>query len=603
MKNIFICLILSLCLIHLSVYGHSPDFSWAVNAGGNGPDSAYGIGTDPDGNIYITGFFFDTAYFGDIQLISNGDLDVYIAKLDKDGNFLWAKGGGGVNFDAGHSIAVDAYGNSYITGRFRETVNFGPFTLSSHGGYSCNLFIVKLDTDGNWVWAKQAGGGGTASDRGYGITLDSSGNLFISGYIMGDASFGNIDITSSGGRDIFIAKMDTNGNFIWAVTAGGAQDDWNFDIAVDESGNTYITGDFTSTAYFGDTQLISAGNEDIYIAKIDSNGNFVWAVMAGGPGSNTGYRIAVDNEGNSYITGKFSQTAYFGGTELISSGNDDIFIAKLDNNGEFLWAKKAGGTGEDTGYGVIVDDSGIIYITGSFHGFANFGNIQLESYGLDDIFIGALDPNGEFLWIKRAGGTGNDRANDITLDSNNNIFITGYFYGTGHFGNNQIQSEGNIDIFIAKIDNSSQLVPVFRFFNTVRGGHLYTISEIERDYIINELHEWNYEGISFNVWNGPSYNTAPAYRFFNTNTGIHLYTISEYERDHIINELPEWNYEGINFYVSISDEIENSIPVFRFFNHVKGGHLYTISEIERDHIINELQDWNYEGISFYVIDI
>ncbi len=142
-------------------------------------------------------------------------------------------------------------------------------------------------------------------------------------------------------------------------------------------------------------------------------------------------------------------------------------------------------------------------------------------------------------------------------------------------------------------------VPVYRFFNHVRGGHLYTISESERNTVM-ELPDWNYEGIKFNVHDTQASGTVPVYRFFNTKTGIHLYTISESERDNVMN-LPGWNYEGIKFYV-YNNQTAGATPVYRFFNHVRGGHLYTISESERDNIM-ELPQWTYEGISFYVIEL
>ncbi len=145
--------------------------------------------------------------------------------------------------------------------------------------------------------------------------------------------------------------------------------------------------------------------------------------------------------------------------------------------------------------------------------------------------------------------------------------------------------------------NEVETVPVYRFFNTVRGGHLYTISEIERDYILENLPQWNLEGIKFAVCEEQKAGTMPAYRFFNTNTGIHLYTISETERDNIM-ELPQWNYEGIKFYVH-PGQAADTLPVYRFFNTARGGHLYTISETERDAVM-ELPQWSYEGISFYV---
>ncbi len=144
---------------------------------------------------------------------------------------------------------------------------------------------------------------------------------------------------------------------------------------------------------------------------------------------------------------------------------------------------------------------------------------------------------------------------------------------------------------------SANIVPVYRFFNTVRGGHLYTISEIERDNIMNNLPQWSYEGIKFNVHETQVVGTCAVYRFFNTRSGIHFYTINESERDAVM-ELPHYNYEGIKYYVFAGFEA-NTTAVYRFFNHVRGGHLYTISEIERDAVM-ELPHWTYEGIAFYV---
>jgi len=151
-----------------------------------------------------------------------------------------------------------------------------------------------------------------------------------------------------------------------------------------------------------------------------------------------------------------------------------------------------------------------------------------------------------------------------------------------------------------QIGAGGETVPVYRFFNNVRGGHLYTISEAERDYIMENLPQWQYEGIKFNVYDELVSGTTAVYRFFNTNTGIHFYTISEAERDNVM-QLPQYNCEGIKFYVH-PGEASGSTTVFRFFNHVRGGHLYTISEAERDAVM-QLPSWTYEGISFYVIGL
>lgn len=179
------------------------------------------------------------------------------------------------------------------------------------------------------------------------------------------------------------------------------------------------------------------------------------------------------------------------------------------------------------------------------------------------------------------------------------------FYSNGNLGGlniSNIYQEGNTMSFYVDMEGSSSIAtPVYRFFNTNSGGHLYTISEHEKDHIMNNLPEWNYEGISFGVYTQQEPNTLPSYRFFNTTTGIHIYTISENERDTIM-QLPEWNYEGVSFYVN-PGQFEGTTPVYRFFNHIRGGHLYTISENERDTIIDTLPDWSYEGISFYVVTL
>ncbi len=167
--------------------------------------------------------------------------------------------------------------------------------------------------------------------------------------------------------------------------------------------------------------------------------------------------------------------------------------------------------------------------------------------------------------------------------------------------NNVLRHSGNSRPTLQFLQNliaeNTQLV-VYRFFNTLRGGHLYTSSEIERDYILQNLPEWSFEGPKFEVQEAMEPGTTAVYRFFNNITGIHFYTISEQERDEVM-QLPQWNYEGVKFYLYPAFA-EGTIPVYRFFNHARGGHLYTISEIERDAVM-QLPDWDYEGIAFYVL--
>ncbi len=447
MKKTFLIVLLLLSCVF--IFAQINPWLWAKNAGGTGHDYGYGIAVDASGNSYVTGCFAGTATFGSTTLTSSGDLDIFVAKLDNNGNWLWAKNTGGSYNDYGYGIAVDASGNSYVTGYFQGSATFGSTTLTSSGFN--DIFVAKLDSNGNWLWAKKAGG--TSNDEGYGIAVDACGNSYVTGYFCNSATFGSTTLTDNGLSDIFIAKLDSSGNWLWAKNAGGLGGDWGNGIAVDASGNSYVTGCFDSTtATFGSTDLTNNGGYDIFIAKLDSSGNWLWAKNAGGTSDVFGRCIVVDASGNSYVTGFFHGSATFGSTDLTNNGYYDIFISKLDSSGNWFWAKNAGGTSNDEGFGIAVDASGNSYVTGCFSGSATFGSTTLTSSGDRDIFIAKLDSSGNWLWAKNAGGTSDDRGHGIAVDASRNSYVTGYFYNyIATFGSTTLTSNGFCDIFVAKV--------------------------------------------------------------------------------------------------------------------------------------------------------
>ncbi len=443
-------------LTALWLAAQAPDWLWVKQAGGSSSDSGRGITTDGSGNSYVVGNFEGAAIFGTTTLSSSGDHDIFIAKLDNNGNYLWAKKAGGTSNDSGIGIASDNSRNSYVTGYFFGTATFGSTTLTSSGDY--DIFIAKLDTNGNWLWAKQAGG--TNWDDGWGIYTDSSGNSYVTGNFSETATFGTTTLTSNGDWDIFIGKLDTNGNWLWAKKAGGTSDDIGRSITASSSGNSYVTGDFTGTVTFGSTTLISSGIEDTFIAKLDTNGNYLWAKKAGGSSSDFGSSIAIDSNGNCYVSGSFAFSAYFGTTTLSNIGNFDVFIAKLDTSGNFLWARQAGGIGNDYVFGIATDSSGNSFVSGLFNGTATYGSTTFTSSGETDIFIAKLDTNGNYLWAKKAGGSSSDFGSSIATDSNGNSYVTGSFggastFGTATFDTTTLTSSGMFDIYIAKLNSST----------------------------------------------------------------------------------------------------------------------------------------------------
>ena len=445
MKKTLLFVLLLLCTTF--IFAQIDVWLWAKKAGGTQDDEGYSIDIDSSGNSYVTGYFYGTASFGSTTLTSGGSNDIFVAKLDSSGNWLWAKKAGGTGSDYSCSIATDSSGNSFVTGYFYGTASFGSITLTSSG--SADIFVAKLDSNGNWLWAKKAGG--TSDDEGNGIAIDSSGNSYVTGCFLGTASLGNITLTSNGWGDIFVAKLDSSGNWLWAKKAGGTNDDDGHSIATDSFGNSYITGYFSSApASFGTINLTSSGGDNIFVAKLDSSGNWLWAKQAGGTGFNFSQSIATNSYGNSYITGLFEETVSFGTTTLTSSGSYDIFVAKLDSDGNWLWAKQAGGTGLDWGNGIATKSSGNSYVTGKFQGTASFGSTTLTSSGNADIFVAKLDNSGNWLGAQKAGGTGIDDGQSIAIDSYGNSYVTGYFQRTASFGDINISSSGLYDIFVAK---------------------------------------------------------------------------------------------------------------------------------------------------------
>jgi hypothetical protein len=313
--------------------------------GGTGDDFGNAIATDANGNVYTTGEFNGTADFdpgtGTSNLTSNGNVDMFIQKLDANGNFQWATNAGGANPDRGFGITTDATGNVYTTGLFVGTVDFDPgagaLDLTST---QLDAFIQKLDANGNLVWAKSMGG--SSWDVGQSISIDAGGNVLTTGYFSTTADFdpgaGVANITSSGGRDIFIQKLDVDGNFIWVKKMGGSSDDFGYSIDTDAQGNVYSTGEFSSTADFNPgtatLNLTSAGFSDIYYQKLDENGNFIWAVKIGGISIEIGQSITIDAAGDILCTGYFGDEIDFnpgpGVTNLLAVGGDsEVYIQKF----------------------------------------------------------------------------------------------------------------------------------------------------------------------------------------------------------------------------------------------------------------------------------
>ena len=411
---------------------------------------------DSNGNIYTVGDYYGPCDFDpgpNIFNLVDSSGDIFIRKLDKNGNFCWAKRIGGPNQDFYTSSVGDEDGNLYVTGCFFGTIDIDPGpgieNLTSIGGHF-NVFICKFDNSGSFIWVKQlVCNTGINSSWTNDITIDANRNVFLTGLFYGtvdfDPSLSEYNLTADGNQDVFVEKLDSNGNFIWAKKWGSVDYDSGQKIKVDNSGNVYIVGSFEGCVDMdpgvGSFYLTAPGTESsLFIEKLDSNGIFSWAFIC----PQNVLSLAVDSNSNLYTTGSFFGTVDFdpgiGIFNLTSYGSEDIYIRKLDSSGNFIWAKSMGGIYEDYGSYITIDHEGNLYCTGYFSGNVDFdpnsGTFNMASESGGDIFINKFTTNGNHCWTKRIGGSLNEISETIEVDRNNNIYVTGYINAATDFDPN-----------------------------------------------------------------------------------------------------------------------------------------------------------------------
>ncbi|MCW3103133.1 MAG: hypothetical protein JWO09_1573 [Bacteroidetes bacterium] len=448
---------------------------WAKSLGGTGADNINDIVYDSAGNVYTTGSFQNTVDFdpgpGVFNLSSAGYYDLFVQKLDASGNLVWAKSIGSNSAENGNGIALDMYGNIYVTGDYYSpTVDFDPGpgveNVSSLG--SMDAFILKLDAAGNFNWVKTISAPNIQT--GVKLVTDPAGNIYISGTYYGTADFdpgpGVYNLTSAGSGNFFAEKLNSIGDLIWARSMGSAGNEEAHDIALDKNNNVLLSGLYTSSADLDpgpDSDIVSGlGNWEIYIVKLDSSGNYTWGKSISSSGPDIANSIAVDDSGSVYVTGFFSFVADFnpgpGTSNLASQGNWDIFVEKLDSSGNFVWAKSIGSPGNDEGNAISTDLSGNIYITGRFSGTADFdpglGTTSLTASGASDAFVEKLDPSGNLVWVHQMGGTGSNQGYAVAVSLPGMVYAAGYFQSATDFdpgpGSVILTSAGATDAYLTK---------------------------------------------------------------------------------------------------------------------------------------------------------
>lgn len=399
------------------------NFIWAKSWGGKKWDVNNSIALDHVGNIYIIGNFEDTVDFdpgvGQYLMNSFGSTDIFISKLNSNGNLLWATSQGGIRSDHGNSITIDDAGDVITTGNFYGNVDFDPsttvYTLANTG--RDDLFLQKLDSSRALIWVRSIGGqggwAGSAYVSGKAVQTDSLNNIYLTGIysktIDFDPNINTNNLTSNGGHDVFVLKLDSSSNLLWVNSIGGKQNDFVKGLALDQDKNVCILGQFQDTVDFDPSNNSSflyspLGQTSTFIQKVNLNGKLSWAKRNGNVDGNS---IKINAQKEIFISGIFENRSDFDpdtSSFYVNSnqGSTDIFLQKLDSNGRFEWVKTTGGKYSEFGGFNALDNSGNIITTGSFVDTVDFdpsSNIlNLHSFqeinGLitSDVFIQKLNP-------------------------------------------------------------------------------------------------------------------------------------------------------------------------------------------------------------------
>lgn len=324
-----------------------------------------------------------------------------------------------------------------------------------------SILSIQLLNAQSFEWVQNSGG--ESSDQAYSISSDAAGNVYVSGWFSGNAHFGDIVLSSEGGKDIFIAKYNNLGEILWVKKAWGAGDDVTAGITTDWDGFPIITGWFAEDLHFGDNVIESVGSTDMFVARYNADGDVLWAKRAGGEGDDYGNRLTTNAEHDVLVSGSFRYTANFGNDlALVSEGNRDIFIANYSNAGDIQWVKRAGGVGEDRAYNIISDNNnGDIYIAGMFNGKAFFGDNFIECTAIVGSYVARMDAAGNFMWAKKGIGGANDYARGfgIGLDSESHVYSNGTYSGKLTYGDQVVEASGgqfDFDTYIVKLNQNGE---------------------------------------------------------------------------------------------------------------------------------------------------
>lgn len=343
---------------------------------------------------------------------------------------------------------IDSAGNSYMTGNFRATTSFGSTQLTSQG--RSDLYVCKVNESGRYDWIQTAGGPFHAV--GLSLTVVNDKHIFITGFFDKQGVFGDDTLQAMRRSDLFVSKLTLDGEWLWSKTVSGLGNVVGNSIAVNAVGDIFVAGYFDSTVFVNDKAIVNDDNRDAFLLKMDSTGNVVWLEHWGGNVNEVSTEVALNLNGEPVVVGIFQDDFTYQGVRFLSNALFETFVITFTDDGAMRWGFQTPEGSTCSGRSVAVDDFGNIYVTGSYRDSITFNNVTYVPRGIDDIFVLKIKGDGEVDWFKNAGGAEIDRAHHVSIDHENDIYITGRCTRTVFFDNSKFWVSVNSDGFVAKLN-------------------------------------------------------------------------------------------------------------------------------------------------------
>ncbi|MFN8711583.1 MAG: T9SS type A sorting domain-containing protein [Bacteroidota bacterium] len=475
--------IMLLCGFAAQLYAQQASFSWAVRFGNTNEEQVFASAQAADGSLYLTGEFSGTLDAdpgpGVFTLTAVSGIDAYLTKFDSSGQFLWAVSFGGNGLQSGRAISCDASGDVLVGGSYDGTFDADPgvgVNTVALLGY-LDVFIIRLNSSGNFIWANAVGGGGTAAV--FDLETDAAGHIYAAGsfnssndFDPGPGVFTMVPVPANGNSDCFVLKLTASGNFIRAFQFGGnGQDEiWSMD---EQNGKIALTGYFHTVADLDPSVSVffvgSAGSADVFVMVADSTGMFLHGAAWGGNSVDEGTAVTFTSTGRLFVTGNYQGNVDFDGSGILPSntsvsGTPDVFLVSMDSALVISYVHSVGGAGGDFFPQTAVRQDGSFYLGYTFQSVidADPGALiaSLTSNGSNDIAVSRFDASGNFLWAQAFGGSSSDRLKTMNATSDGKLFIAGQFIGTCDFDPSPAvfsltsASAGFEDVFLSSINEN-----------------------------------------------------------------------------------------------------------------------------------------------------